>query len=43
MYKIDEFNKDLIEIYEYDNPIPGMNYYDFSEHTKKGKIININL
>lgn len=43
IYKIDDFDKNLIEIYEYDNPTPGMNYFEFSEHAKKGKIININL
>lgn len=43
IYKIDEFDKNLIEVYEYHNPIPGMNYYEFSENSKKGKIININL
>lgn len=43
MYKIDAFNKDLIEIYEYTNPLPGMSYQEFSDNARKGKLININL
>lgn len=43
MYKIDNFNKDLIEIYEYTDPIPGMSYDEFSENARHGKIININI
>ena len=43
IYKIDEFNKELIEVYEYTNPIPGMSYQEFSDNARKGKIVNINF
>lgn len=37
MYKIDDFNKNLIEIYEYSNPLPGSSYNEFYEFAKKGQ------
>ena len=41
IYKIDNFNKELINIYEYSKPTPGMSYQDFENHVKKGKQIII--
>ncbi len=43
MYKIDDFNKDLMEIYEYTDPKPGMTYEEFSENARKGKKIIIDI
>lgn len=43
MYKIDNFNKELIVVYEYTNPSVNMSYDEFCDNAKKGKKININL
>ena len=36
MYKIKDFDKSKIEIYEYEKPEAGLNYYEFSDYVRKG-------
>lgn len=39
MYKIRDFDKSKLEIYEYTKPKVGLNYYEFSDFVRKGKRI----
>lgn len=41
MYKLEPFNKELIDIYEYYGVTPGLNYYEFSEIVKKCNKIDL--